>query len=1431
MNTDFQKYLMNALNEVEKDETNPTPTNGEKDNKDKLTAETFKKDLIEAETEESLKDIFKRFNFKKGPTAIYEKDGESVELSKKDLENIFKNLINNDEFMEIFTDKFRKDSLKIENNDSKNDFLKFFDEIKAKFQKKIENNNGTLKRKEDFEKLGETIVYRTACAFKNPDANIETICKEIFSDDSDDRIKSLGSIESKFAEYGCLKGFAEYKKKNEKSNKEDVKNTISKLTPYYEVLQNQGSSPDEVNDAIEEISSNIKTEFKHFYDEAQASFEEGQKTMKDHINDPNWKWVDPLTGKEPKGNIKNTKAVAKKLFSNMAQKADELSKKIMSSPHNLENDILKAGVIAIKVAVGGVKAVKAIANFFGFGKTASADAFIKKNKETTNSTKSALNKFKNFLKDTRFDKLFKEGFNESFRTLKNVFKFILNEEDTTAQTTTASAEASADTPAEEPKTNPGELSEELNKLRLAFMNEDNGFKKTGNTIFNYIIKSYAYLVLLANGTDKNKIGEFKKVKDATDTYEFNFNLEGNITYIQDKINLYINSINIFNDFYNELKKKNEKTVNKLFVGDILQSEQIFPISSYKLIKCIDSLVKDPDLSKNKIFVDNLNAIKKLYDKNGIFQFTSNWIKIKENPNGWSSNGKTLEELYKQLQITLNTLKSIKIQPETERIVKTFKNKEDFDKFKKELVNALGGDKNIEYTNGDTDSSNYNSILNKLNDFDKIDNLKNAITTMLELKTELPTAIEEINKNTKIPDNLKSTYEGIKDKNDVFINAMYLKAAMASMNESYWFNNGNLLTEDEHDSYEDDEDDFRNSNVEQDRDKNNNVTKWIEQFKKMFDNVTPDNFKSNVDEYNKLIKDIDETYETVRKSNQKYNGVNPDCAFEKAVYMKTPDKESNENSGNEVEETKKNLPEEEAKKALDNMVVNVEGDKIKVKTTFNGWKGKPDKLDVYIYSNKDIDQQIHAAASPFYHAYQEAYRDLFDKWCEETEKGTDENKKKAIPLLKKLLGDKVEDHQEDSIEIADELKKQFDAVSQELEKLKEINGDSAKLDKIDELSKKLEEIDGKIQTTYDELWKIVQTKNNKDEFKQYEINKDKTPVFQKIINVKAIMAKLGITESVVINEIKQLLLEETENKELDNVKKELKDLLDKKFEDGDLKKYDEIKSNIEKIEGVPEEIKEKPELTLALGDKESEGNKEDESKIDTYVKETKAIIDGINIENISKEDFYNKLKTAFDKTEDGILEWCKNDEKRLELYTRHELPSEIKDDIIPKLWNAKSFLSTVYKEIKQESFNPFYDYDFIMLLEAENEQNTEGDGKESESEEDKKKKLEEITNKVKNGCEAINKLLTVEKENDFVSQYKEWKNGATELFNQFGDKIENKDQMKDPTQMMTGMCIALKKANEGGEKPAEGGEKQEGNQETGQEGGQESNKEGENNQQG
>lgn len=437
---------------------------------------------------------------------------------------------------------------------------------------------------------------------------------------------------------------------------------------------------------------------------------------------------------------------------------------------------------------------------------------------------------------------------------------------------------------------------------------------------------------------------------------------------------------------------------------------------------------------------------------------------------------------------------------------------------------------------------------------------------------------------------------------------------------------------------------------------------------------------------------------------------------------------------------------------------------------------------------------------------------------------DKNKKYVVPgiIVRTAKVDDPEedtdDEENDSIDVdTDDLNNQFDSIQKEIEGLKEINDNDNKLNKMNDVTNKLDDINSNIQSTYDTLWKMVEKKPNKEEFKQYAVDKDNTPIFKKIINVKAIMSKLGIKESTVLNSIKEVLLEDTGNKELDNIKKELKNLLDKKYEDGDIKKYDEIAKNIKNIEGADEKIKERPELLFALGDNENKEDesklKEDATKIDGFIKETQHLIDDLNSDSISDEAYYNQLKNAFNKLEDAIEAWCGDNENRLELYTKNELPGEIKKDIIPRVWNAKHFLTTVYNDNKNKqegkeekptqnnSYNPFYNYDFIVLLEAdENEQNND--------------KLNDTFNKLKTGCDNIKKMLSIQKENDFITQYTEWKKSAIELFNKFGDKIENKDQLKDPVQMLTAMLQVVNKAKEnGGEEQTKQEGNQEGNQNT------------------
>ena len=125
-----------------------------------------------------------------------------------------------------------------------------------------------------------------------------------------------------------------------------------------------------------------------------------------------------------------------------------------------------------------------------------------------------------------------------------------------------------------------------------------------------------------------------------------------------------------------------------------------------------------------------------------------------------------------------------------------------------------------------------------------------------------------------------------------------------------------------------------------------------------------------------------------------------------------------------------------------------------------------------------------------------------------------------------------------------------------------------------------------------------------------------------------------------------------------------------------------------------------------------------------------------------------MGNAFKKTEDGIEQWCGDDEEKLKLYTSRQFPDDIKNDILTKVWNAKAFLTDEYK--KMESFNPFSTFDLLMLLEADEE----GTDNKEEKPEEKKNELGE---KVKAAAGKIKELLGIAEDKQFITDYTKWKN--------------------------------------------------------------------------
>lgn len=408
---------------------------------------------------------------------------------------------------------------------------------------------------------------------------------------------------------------------------------------------------------------------------------------------------------------------------------------------------------------------------------------------------------------------------------------------------------------------------------------------------------------------------------------------------------------------------------------------------------------------------------------------------------------------------------------------------------------------------------------------------------------------------------------------------------------------------------------------------------------------------------------------------------------------------------------------------------------------------------------------------------------------------DPKKKIFVPgiiVKKETIDDETEEEQTEDTndETNDELKSKLENITKELEELKNINGNSDKLVEIENLSKKLEDIDSKIQATYNDLWKIVNTKDNKAEFDKYKVD-EHTPMFQKIINVKAIMSKLGIMESVVLEEIKHLLLEDTNNKELDKVKKELKNLLDKKFEDSDLEKYDEIKDELNKLDGIQKEIKEKPELVLALKDEEvPEEIKKEQEKINSMVVKLSDHAKDNNfiklIDTVADENkVYNEeLKTYFEKYPEI---------KQKYINAANVLGGEINNQILPAIWlKNKLYVDAILS--KKESVEWKQKRLLNLLAEADTTENYEELTKTALQLIDED--LENLMSSDKD-VKAFKDLYTkwVEKVNNLIEEIKKANN---EEVNKRLDELSKEDPLKKAAACVKAIEALAKKPEEGGE---------------------------------
>ena len=185
------------------------------------------------------------------------------------------------------------------------------------------------------------------------------------------------------------------------------------------------------------------------------------------------------------------------------------------------------------------------------------------------------------------------------------------------------------------------------------------------------------------------------------------------------------------------------------------------------------------------------------------------------------------------------------------------------------------------------------VTDKLKDLDKINDISSASDRCAELTADLDSAIEQINNNEKIKNSpLKAEYDKIENK-DMFIKALYFKAAQKIMNESYWFGKTNILTEEENTP-------DKQEGKPEEKPAETNKQNYIEKFIKMLNDVSADNFKSFVEEYTKQTEEINKSYEDASGKSQEYNGKNPDGPFAKVVLMNAVNSSNSEGTNETIQ---------------------------------------------------------------------------------------------------------------------------------------------------------------------------------------------------------------------------------------------------------------------------------------------------------------------------------------------------------------------------------------------------------------------------------------------------------------------------------------------------------------------------------------------------
>ena len=348
---------------------------------------------------------------------------------------------------------------------------------------------------------------------------------------------------------------------------------------------------------------------------------------------------------------------------------------------------------------------------------------------------------------------------------------------------------------------------------------------------------------------------------------------------------------------------------------------------------------------------------------------------------------------------------------------------------------------------------------------------------------------------------------------------------------------------------------------------------------------------------------------------------------------------------------------------------------------------------------------------------------------------------------------------------------------------------------EEVAKNYGDTKEKVDKSVDQIQNNIKNQDIKDYLDKHFLNIQKADTLTKMMYLNTAKSKGLFDSCVAFNYAMNMLLEDANsNGGSSEVFKDIVNLLNGESNDNTIedfkKKDEELKNSMEKAkEQMKDDVKKAlPDDPLAVY---SYLNKKEEPK------KLEVNVDTL-IQQLERPDTdYEKLQKEYASYDKMIKDYIGKDEDKLKQYNRgSSIIKEFGDDIIPKLWFAKRYSDWVTKP--KESYDPFIDYSLLFLLEDDETNNKDNN---------KDNKAEEVKNKIKEAHKQLDNIISA----DSLEPYKKWKAGIIELFKQFDDKIENKDELKDPVQMLSAM-IDYMKANESEEKkgenpkPAEGGAK-------------------------